>query len=108
MINLIKCEDILAQKNFDTINAFLDLNAKLLAGSFQFHEIVLFSSVTDYDYNHNMKFRVRDVILTGVYGGTVTFNYDRFTDTTIRFTASLTTSPMKIRLFLGNYGGLGI
>jgi len=71
------------------------------SANWQFYEIDVTGSVTDYAYQHRLGFRPKDVLITSTIGlGVLTFNYAAFTQQNIIFS---TTGPVKFRCFLGTY-----
>lgn len=70
-------------------------------GLWQFFEITVTGSVTNYRYQHRLGFKPKDILQTSLTGtGALTWNYDQFDDTYLDLT---TTDSCVVRLFAGAY-----
>jgi hypothetical protein len=94
-------DDLYTQKNFQT---FLDLFQAnpFLKGDWTFLEFQVTSSGTQ-KVKHPLGYVPKDVLLLSVTNGSITFNYGSFDVNFISINATVTTSPMNVRVFLGRY-----
>ena len=94
-------EDLYIQKNFQT---FLELfqGNPFLKGDWTFLEFTVNSSGTQ-NIKHGLGYIPKDVLLLSSTGGTIVFNYSDFNVNFISVTATVTASPMNVRIFLGRY-----
>lgn len=94
---LRETQDEIARENFSRIAKELD-NDIISSGNWRFIELAITGAVSNFRYEHNMGFKPLDVIVTSTIGGTVTFNFNLFSDTHIDITTSATAT---VRFFLG-------
>lgn len=97
LINEMK--DQYVQENFIRLQDFIK-TAELLSSNFSFFSIPVTGAVTNFRFAHNLGFRPLDIIQTSVIGGTVTWNYDLFTDEFLDLTTSAT---LTVRGFAGRF-----
>ena len=72
-----------------------------LQTNFQFFELDFGGVVSNEKVKHSLGFQPLDIIVTSSIGaGTATFNYDKFTSTTLDITTS---GAVKVRFFGGRY-----
>lgn len=95
-------KDIYTQKNFEIIRDELNGNP-LLKGRFVFVEISVPSSGSNQKFTHNLGFKPKDVLVLSTIGGTMTFLYNSFDSTYLYYDATVTTSPMTVRAYVGSY-----
>lgn len=95
-------QDPYLQQNFKTIGDQFS-GIPFLKGDWDFLELQIKASGTNIKVPHNLQYQPKDVILLSVINGSIVFNYDLFDKTYINVTATVTTSPMTVRLFLGRY-----
>jgi hypothetical protein len=95
-------EDPYLQQNFKTIGD-LFRGIPFLKGEFKFVEFEVRQSGTGQRVQHGLPFLPKDVIVTSVVGGSVVFNYTRFDAKFLDFDATVTSSPLVVRAFIGRY-----
>lgn len=98
--------DPIARENFQKLGVALKQEPVLQTGFVHF-DLSFIKAETNFVMSHNLGFFPLDVIQTAVFGsGSVTWNYNAFTLTTISLTVSGTvsvTNPTRVRFFLGRY-----
>lgn len=98
--------DPVARENFQKTGIFIKSEAILKSG-FKHFELSFTQTVSGAIFSHNLGFLPRDLIQTFILGsGTVTWNYNSFTDKIISVTIGGTvtaTNPTTVRFFLGRY-----
>lgn len=88
------------QDNFASLESFFK-GEPFLNGEFRHYELVFTVAVTDYKFQHRMSFIPKDIIQTFLTEGvTLTWAYDDFDRTNIKFTTS---APCTVRFFVGRY-----
>lgn len=90
------------QSNFYTLSELCN-ETPFLKGQWNFMTFQVKANGTSMKVPHTLKYRPLDVILLSVVGGSVIFNYTEFDSTYISLDATVTSSPMTIRMFLGRY-----
>ena len=95
-------QDPYLQQNFKSIAALFQ-ELPFLKGQWRFLELEIKSSGTSVKIPHTLDFTPKDVILLSVVGGSVTFNYNLFDSTYLNVDATVTSSPMVVRVFIGRY-----
>jgi hypothetical protein len=94
-------EDPYIRANFLSMGQLFQ-GTPFLKGEWKFLELSITSTGT-VKIPHTLAFTPKDVILLSQVGGTVTFNYNLFDSTYLNVTATVTASPMVIRVFVGRY-----
>ncbi len=106
MIKLLRkeIEDNYLQENFLRIET--EINSQtILRGQWNFFEIEFTKAVTNFRFQHRLKYLPKDVLMSSIKGiGTVTFNYELFTKEFLDIT---TTGACTIRIFVGSYQEAG-
>lgn len=95
--------DQYVRENFQKLGNFLSGQA-ILKGQWQFITISESTAVINKPYQHGLKFIPKDVLVTSVIGGSLTFNYARFDEKYIYIT---TDGPVEGRSFVGLYAERG-
>lgn len=95
-------EDTYTSRNFQVIGEIFN-ETPFLKGAWKFMTVQVNVTATDIKIPHTLPFRPLDTILLSTVGGTATFNYTDFDATYISLDATVTSSPMTIRLFIGRY-----
>lgn len=90
------------QENFKSLT---DLFREIpyLKGNWVFQSIEIKTTGTNLKIPHGLAFQPLDVIVLSTIGGSVVFNYSLFDGTYLDLTATVTSSPMTIRAFIGRY-----
>lgn len=102
---LQELSDIYVIQNFRRLNDFF-VAVKLLNARFEFFEISIPKTVTDYNFTHNLGFQPKDILQTSIIGpGSLTWNYEKFTKDFLSLTA---TGPCVVRAFVGSYKEEGV
>lgn len=98
---LSQVTDGASQENFSRLQAFLR-DFPLFKGSFQFRELTFISPSypASVVVPHRLGFLPKDVLVTSVRGGTLTWMYEDFTQSNIVATVSAATT---VRAFFGTY-----
>ena len=103
-------KDSISRENFSKLEYEFNSN-NVLVSRFKHFEFTFTSTVTNKKIPHKLGFLPKDVIQTFLLGdGTVTWNYNNFTDTMIDISISGTvsaTNPTTVRVFLGRYENTG-
>lgn len=87
------------RENFKRLASWF-LADPVIRTSFSFYQIAVPDSTTQ-TFSHGLTYQPKDVILLSISGGqSVIFNFDKFTSTSISYTAS---GACTIRFFLGTY-----
>lgn len=98
--NFERIEDQYAREGMQYIWEFLK-DQPLLRGQWEQFELSFDAAVTNEKINHNLGFVPKDIIITKEDPlGTVTFNFDDFTDQLFDIT---TTGAVTIRFYGGRY-----
>lgn len=94
-------QDPKAQENFRRLQEFLR-EFPLFKGAFQFRvfELAGTSYPQKVTYMHRLGFMPKDLLVTSIIGGAVTWHYDEFTATNVVATI---TAPATVRAFVGAY-----
>lgn len=100
--HLSRIEDVSIQKNFEILRDFSNKNP-FMKGSFRHIEFEVPATGSNLKYRHSLGFTPKDVLLTSQVGGTITFLYNSFDNEFIYFNATVSTSPLTVRAFLGTY-----
>lgn len=95
-------DDPYIQQNFKTIGD-LFRGIPFLKGEWKFLEFQVLATGTGQKVTHTLGYTPKDVIVTSTIGGSITFNYNSFDGTYLNFDATVTTSPMTVRAFVGRY-----
>jgi len=95
-------EDIRVQQNFKVFGDLFRL-IPFLKGDWRFMEFNIGTTGALIPVTHNLPYTPSDIILLSVINGTITFDYANFDDTFIYVTATVTTPPMTVRVFVGKY-----
>lgn len=95
-------EDPYLQQNFLTIGDIFNQNP-FLKGEWRFLTFNVLATGAAVSIPHTLPFRPSDAILLSVVGGTVSFNYNLFDATYISLNATVSASPMTIRMLIGRY-----
>lgn len=95
-------EDPYIQQNFKTFGEIFN-GSPYLKGQWRFIEFQVIRTGTNVPFEHKLTFVPTDVIVTSVVNGTITFKYANFNSTYIVFDATVSTSPMTVRAFIGRY-----
>lgn len=95
-------EDPYIQQNFKTFGEIFN-GSPYLKGQWRFIELQVLKTGTSVQFQHNLTFVPTDVIVTSVINGSITFKYANFDSTYIVFDATVSTSPMTVRAFIGRY-----
>lgn len=90
------------QQNFKTIGEIFNAGP-FLKGQWRFITFSVTTSGSDIKYEHGLSFAPTDMLVTSVINGTITLKYQSFDSKFIVFDATVTTSPMTVRAFLGRY-----
>lgn len=88
--------------NFQTLGRLFAVTP-FMKGDWAFMTTEVIQTVSNLKIPHLQPYIVKDTILLSVVGGSVTFNYNEFDGTYISLNATVTSSPMTIRMFLGRY-----
>lgn len=94
-------EDPYLSANFNTLGELIR-STPFLKGAFRFIEFEVKATGTQ-NIAHGLNFRPKDVLVTSVINGTIVFNYSDFDSTFLNVTATVSTSPMTVRAFIGTY-----
>lgn len=95
-------DNIYLRRNFDVIGEVFQ-KCPFLKGEWEFITLSFTTTGSNIKLPHTLKFTPLDVILLSSVGGTITFNYNLFDSTYLNVNATVTTSPMVVRLFVGRY-----
>lgn len=95
-------EDPYLQKNFSTLGEQFS-TIPFLKGDWGFLEFKIKTTGNNQKIPHNLPFQPKDIILLSNVDGTITFNYGLFDRTYLNINATVTTSPMTVRIFVGRY-----
>lgn len=95
-------KDAYVQQNFKAIGDIFNANP-YLKGQWVFKSITITTTGTDVKLEHNLPFIPTDILVTSTINGTIVFKYASFDATFIVFDATVTTSPMTVRAFIGRY-----
>jgi hypothetical protein len=95
-------EDPFLQQNFKTIGEIFN-QGPFLKGQWRFITISVAAAGTGIKYEHGLPFTPTDLLVTSVINGTFTPTYASFDKDFIVFDATVTTSPLLVRGFLGRY-----
>lgn len=95
-------EDPFLQQNFKNIADLFQKNP-FLKGEWRFLELTFTTTGATVKIPHTLDFTPKDAILLSVVGGTATFNYNLFDSTYLNVNATVTTSPMIVRVLVGRY-----
>ena len=99
-LKLTQVNDIYVRTALVTLKDAINLTG--LAGSnLRLIEIETRGAVTNASIPHRLGFTPTDVILTRITGGTVTWNYDKFTKDDLNLTTS---GAVKLRCLIGRIG----
>lgn len=90
------------QQNFKTIGDIFN-QGPFLKGQWRYITFSITTSGTDIKYEHGLPFTPTDMLVTSVINGTISPKYASFDKNFIVFDATVTTSPMTVRAFLGRY-----
>lgn len=90
------------QENFKTLVELAN-ETPFLKGQWSFLTFSINTTGTAIKIPHTLKYTPLDTILLSVIGGSVTFNYTNFDGTYISIDATVTSSPMTVRMLLGRY-----
>ena len=102
---LEEIQDEFVRENFQHLANFIN-EFPFEKGAFKFFKIDIPTAVTNYQYPHNLGYLPKDVIQTySLNPVTITWNYDKFTNTFLDITTSGATS---IRAFIGRYEELTV
>jgi hypothetical protein len=94
-------DDPAIQQNFKTIGEIFNA-IPFLKGQWRFIEFNVAATGT-VTVAHNLTYTPKDAILLSVVNGTIVFNNGSFDDKFISVTATVTTTPMTVRAFIGRY-----
>ena len=95
-------EDPYTQQNFKTFGEIFN-GSPYLKGEWRFITFTVLRTGSNVQIEHKLNFRPTDMLVTSVVNGTITVKYANFDDTYIVFDATVTTSPMTVRAFIGRY-----
>lgn len=95
-------DDPYIQQNFKTLGDLFKL-IPFLKGEWRFIEFQVTATGTNQKVSHSLGFAPKDILVTSTIGGTITFNYNKFDGNFLNFDATVTTSPMTVRAFVGRY-----
>lgn len=95
-------KDVMSQQNFKTIGDLFRL-IPFLKGDWRFIEFEVPATGSLIQVPHSLPYTPSDALLLSQVGGTITFDYGSFDDTFIYVTATVTSSPMAVRAFIGRY-----
>lgn len=95
-------DDPYIQQNFKTFGEIFN-GSPFLKGQWRYIEFEIKTTKTGVKLEHNLPFVPADVLVTSTINGTLNLKYDQFDDTFIVFDATVTTTPMKVRAFIGKY-----
>lgn len=95
-------DDPQLQSNFYVIGDEFN-NNPFLKGSWKFIEFEVTASGSGQKIPHRLNYTPLDFIVLSTRQGTITLRYDLFDETYFGFDATVTTSPLKVRGFIGRY-----
>ena len=95
-------DDPYIQENFKSITE-LFREIPFLKGNWVFQTLEIKNSGVNLKIPHGLSFQPLDVLVLSTIGGSVVFNYSLFDGTYLNLTATVTSSPMTIRAFIGRY-----
>lgn len=95
-------EDPYLQQNFNTLGEQFGI-IPFLKGEWKFLEFTVKASGSNQKIEHKLGFQPKDVLLLSVVNGSITFNYGSFSKDFLDVNATVTTSPMTVRVFVGRY-----
>lgn len=94
--------DPFLQSNFKTLGEVLGFSP-FLKGEWQFMTFSIKATASNIKLPHTLKFTPQDVILLSQVGGSITFNYNLFDAVNLNVDATVTASPLVVRLIVGRY-----
>jgi hypothetical protein len=95
-------DDPYLQQNFKSIGEVFS-SIPFLKGQWRFYEFEIKSTGSNIKIPHNLGFQPKDIFVTSVINGTITFNYSSFDNVNLDLNATVSTSPMTVRAFVGRY-----
>lgn len=95
-------QDPYLRQNFESIGDLFQ-RCPFLKGEWLFLPLSFTTTGNNIKIPHTLPFRPSDVILLSAIGGSLTFNYNLFDSTYLNVNATVTTSPLAVRLFVGRY-----
>ncbi len=95
-------DDVYIQQNFKTIGELFN-GVPWLKGEWRFFSFEITTAGTNQKLSHNLGYTPTDIIVTSTIGGTIVFNYNNFTSQFLDVTTTVTSSPLKVRAFIGRY-----
>jgi len=101
-VSQIESKDPFLRQNFETIGTIFQ-ECPFVKGEWIFLPLSILATGSNIKIPHTLPFTPKDVLLLSAIGGTITFNYNLFDSTYLNVNATVTTSPMAVRLFVGRY-----
>jgi hypothetical protein len=95
-------EDPYLQQNFNAIGGQFS-KIPFLKGDWSFLEFQIKTTGNNQKIPHTLPYQPKDIILLSAVNGSITFNYGLFTPVYLDINATVTTSPMTVRVFVGRY-----
>jgi hypothetical protein len=95
-------DDPYIQENFKSLVELAN-DTPFFKGQWFFMSLPVIASGVEQKFPHNLPFTPLDIIVLSVVGGSVVFNYTKFDSTFINLDATVTSSPMTIRMFIGRH-----
>ena len=95
-------DDIYVQQNFKAIGEIFS-TIPFIKGTWQFCVFTVKTTGSNIKIPHGLGFQPKDILVTSTIGGTVTYNYSLFDRTYLDVDATVVTSPITVRAFVGTY-----